>query len=144
VGRFLPDSNCIIAVLSAWHPRHSVTLLDLDGRRQRGDTMIVAAHSALEAFSVLTRMPSPWRVTPAEARTALEGGFLHAEMVALDVEGYRALIQDAPTASISGGQLYDALLVACAVRASVDTIVTFNLRHFQQLVPPGMSVVAPQ
>ena len=106
--------------------------------------MVVAAHSALEAFSVLTRMPSPWGVTPDTAHTALAQSFLNAEMVALDVEGYRALIDNAPISSIGGGQLYDALIVACAVQASVDTIVTFNLRHFRRPVPPGMSVEAPR
>lgn len=36
---------------------------------------------------------------------------------------------------ISGGAVYDALILRVAVNANVDQIVTLNLRHFRRIAP---------
>jgi predicted nucleic acid-binding protein len=36
---------------------------------------------------------------------------------------------------LPGGQVYDALLLACARKSGADAIYTWNLKHFRQLAP---------
>jgi hypothetical protein len=46
--------------------------------------------------------------------------------------------------SIAGGQVYDLVMATCARAAQADTLLTFNLRHFERLGGDGLTVVAPQ
>jgi len=64
---------------------------------------------------VLTRLPAPYRLAPADALAVLEGNFLEAaRIVALDADGYRSVLRRAGREGISGGRTYDALIGECA------------------------------
>lgn len=56
---------------------------------------------------------------------------------------YAAIIENAPRLGIVGGRIYDALIAACAARAKVNTLLTFNDRHFRSLLPDSIQVVVP-
>jgi predicted nucleic acid-binding protein len=93
----------------------------------------------------MSRFPPPYRLPPAEAWRLVRESFvdLATEVVALDAPQYRQLIESAVARGVVGGTIYDAVIVACAVAAGVDVILTFNDRHFRPLVPPTMRVVVP-
>lgn len=60
-------------------------------------------HALAEAYAVLTRLPAPHRLAPADALAVLEGSFLEvARVVALDVDGYRSVLRRAGKEGISG------------------------------------------
>lgn len=141
---FLPDSNCLIAVVSPWHAHHLDAQAEIGRRLDRGETMFLAAPSLLEAYSVLTRVPVPYRIRPAEAAEVLEANFLTAgTVVALDAPSYRALLERAARQGIAGGRVYDAVLAACAERSGVDTLLTFNEGHLSRLTDPRIAIVVP-
>ena len=48
-----------------------------------------------------------------------------------------------PNRSVAGGRPYDALIAACAKKASVDTLLTWNTKHFESLAD-GFTVEAPK
>lgn len=105
---------------------------------------MAAAHSLVEAYSVLTRLPAPHRVSPATAMAQIERLIAQAaEIVPLDAAGYLALLRSAREASIAGGRIYDAVLVACAQVARARTVLTLNERHFVALVPREIAVAVP-
>jgi hypothetical protein len=56
-------------------------------------------------------------------------------VVALDESGYMAAIQGAAGSGATGGLVYDAILAQCAVKAKAESIFTWNVRHFQRVVP---------
>ena len=141
--RFLPDSNCIVAAVSTWHDHHEAAFGEIDRRSVAGETMVVAAHSLIESFAVLTRMPRPYRVSASAAWAIIEHGFASAEIVALDAAAHVELLRASAASGVMGGQVYDALIAACARAAGVDAILTFNARHFQRLVAPDIAVVVP-
>lgn len=105
----------------------------------------MAAPVLVEVYSVLTRLPLPQRFSPAEAWRLIESNFLgHGiEVVALDAAAYLQLVSSAPREGTAGGRIYDAVIVACARAAQVDTILTFNDRQFRPLAAGTIEVVVP-
>ncbi len=79
------------------------------------------------------------------SRRLVETSFLAnaAEVVALDADAYRQLLQAAARQNIAGGRIYDAVIYACGVAARVDVLLTFNGRHFRPLANGGIEIVVP-
>ena len=63
--------------------------------------------------------------------------------VALDGRMYRTVLRRAPGDGIAGGQMYDAVIVACALKVRADTLITFNTRHFMPLAKGRINIVPP-
>lgn len=142
---FLPDTSCLVAAVAAWHPDHTAAEAEINGRLRRGEPMMLAAAALVEAYSVLTRLPAPFRVAPADAQRLLAGSFLNVgTTVALDARAYGTLLDRAARDGISGGRIYDAVIAASAEHANVDTLITFNEGHFFGLTRPGVAIVVPR
>lgn len=104
--------------------------------------MVVAGHSLAEAYAVLTRLPSPHRLSGSEAARLIVSNFVErSEVIALDSDGYRSLLEDAPTLDVAGGQTYDMVIAQTATRADVQILVTFNGRHYRRFA--GLDVIIP-
>jgi toxin FitB len=142
--RFLVDTNCIVAALQPEHPDKDRAVGEINRRLGARETMVVAAHSLVEAYSVLTRVPRLLRITPHGALAAIQQSFIErAEIVALDESGYVPSLRQTAEDGLAGGRVYDAVIAACAVRARVDAVLTFNERHFRPLLPDSIEVVVP-
>ena len=143
--RFLPDTNCLVAILSAGHPHHSLARNEVDRRLEGGQLMTLASHCLVETYAVLTGIPRPHRIAPRDVVQQLADRFIaSAETVALDAAAYAEILERAPKRGIVGGRIYDALIAACAVGARVDALITFNARHFRSLLPDSIEVVVPR
>jgi len=106
--------------------------------------MVIAGHCLAESYSVLTRLPAPHRLDATVARDLIDVSFTRsAKVVALDGAGYVELLRGAPEAGVRGGRTYDAVIVACARRARVEVLLTFNVRHFDDLVADDLAVHVP-
>ena len=57
------DTNVIVAALSTWDARYESAARAIE-RLADENTLIVPLHVLIEAYSVLTRLPRPFRVTP--------------------------------------------------------------------------------
>jgi predicted nucleic acid-binding protein len=144
MSEFLPDTSCMIAVICTWHEHHERAAKEIARRLDRGETMIAAAPALVEAYAVLTRLPSPYRLSPSEALALLESNFISTTKIAvLDGKSYRTLLRQAPANGIVGGQTYDAVIASCALQAKVATLLTFNEQHFASFRAKGIEVVVP-
>ena len=114
------DTSVVVAAFASWHALHDSADNVIDGGAR------LVAHCALEAFSVLTRLPSPFRATAPLVRDFLADRFPDA-YITLDTEQYRALIPRLVELGISGGAAYDALVAATARRAG-ETLVSCDRR----------------
>ncbi len=143
--RFLPDTSCIVAAVCGWHEHHERVAREIERRLGSGEGLVVAAPALVEAYAVLTRLPPPHRLSPADSRSLLEASFLSnaVDTVALRVEEYVRLLHGAPDRGIAGGRTYDAVIVACGVAARADVILTFDERHLGLLAGQGMQVLIP-
>lgn len=141
---FLLDTSCMIAMLCAWHEHHEPALREVSQRTKRGDRMIAPAPALVEAYAVLTRLPPPRRLPAAAALALLDENFLRrAEVVALDANTYRDLLQRAPACGVLGGRIYDAVIVACARLAGASALLTFNERDFLPLAGRDLDIIVP-
>ena len=141
---FLPDSSCIIAAVSRQHEHHAPAAGEVNTRLGRGERMVLAAPALVEAYSVLTRLPAPARLSSSAALQVLQASFVdQGDLVALDAADYLALLTRAPVEGVVGGRVFDAVIAACARKAGVDVLLTFNERHFRQFAGDGLAVVVP-
>jgi predicted nucleic acid-binding protein len=142
--RFLPDTSCMIAAVSAWHEVHDAAASELGRRLEAGEELVVAAHALIEAYSVLTRLPAPHRLAPSDALAVLEGSFgARGRVIALDARGYRWLLRGAPSGGVAGGRIYDAVIAACARKAKATVLLTFNVEHFEPFADDSLEIVVP-
>ena len=108
MARYLCDTSASVAAVSTWHERHDRTRTELQRRTDAGEELVLAAHSLVETYAVLTRLPGH--------RLRVDDAF--------------ALIQanwaDTPVAH----RMYDVLIAVSALKAGASTILTWNARHF--------------
>lgn len=134
----------MVAAVCSWHERHAAVAADIERRLDVGGRLAVPAHALIEAYAVLTRLPAPHRVAPADAWALLEANFVEpAEVVALDGPAHGTLLSRLAAAGMGGGRTYDALIAEQAVTGGAHVLVTLNLRHFEP-PPAGMTVVEPR
>jgi predicted nucleic acid-binding protein len=136
MSRILLDTSCLVATVLAWHEHHGVTVEELRRRSRRGETWVVAAHSLVEAYSVLTRLPANRRLAAGEALAVLRANWSETETISLNSQEHWAFLQTASDSRIMGGQAYDALLAACARKAGVHVLLTWNEAHFARWAGP--------
>jgi predicted nucleic acid-binding protein len=142
VKRFLPDTSCLVAAVCSWHEHHARTVAELN-RRARSEQIVMAAPVLAETYSVLTRLPPPYRLRPADALGAMEGSWADVEVASLDGEETWSLLRGLPGAAIAGGGTYDALIAACARKARAEAILTWNFADFER-VAGGILVETPR
>jgi predicted nucleic acid-binding protein len=142
--RFLPDTSVMVAAVCSWHESHDAATAELERRFARGDALIVAAPALVETYAVLTRLPPPHRLSPIDAMTLLDSNFLTGStLTALDVKTYTTLLRNASGKGIAGGRVYDWVIAACAVKANVSVLMTFNAKDFMPLLPEQVEIQVP-
>ena len=96
----------------------------------------MSVHSIAEVYVSLTRLPVQPRIHPLEAvRIVTDNILAHFEVVPIGKEDYTEALN---TVGWSGAKIYDALLLRCAARCTVERIYTFNLGEFKQLAPASL------
>ena len=134
----------MVAATCGWHEHHDRAREEIERRLRDAETLLVAAPALVETYSVLTRLPPPHRLSPADALTLLEENFMSTgKIVALNARSYRALLRRAPRNGVAGGRTYDAIIAECARRAKDTTLLTFNISHFLPFAGRGLEIVMP-
>lgn len=121
------DSSVVVASFGAWHEHHEAARGVLAARPR------LAAHAGLEAYSVLTRLPEPFRAEPSLVAAFLEHTF-PTERLLLDAGRQAALPTQLAELGIAGGPVYDALiaLTASAIGAELVTLDRRALRNYRR------------
>ena len=79
--RIALDSSYLIPLLSDWHQHHLKTLRSYQLWRDRDAQVILPVHAILECYSVLTRVPAPYRLPPDLARQTIQENFARTALV---------------------------------------------------------------
>lgn len=96
----------------------------------------MSVHSIAEVYASLTRLPVQPRIHPLEAvRIVTDNILAHFEVVPIGKEDYMEALNTVGSGGWCGAKIYDALLLRCAARCTVERIYTFNLGDFTQLAP---------
>jgi predicted nucleic acid-binding protein len=143
--RILFDTSMLVAAVVEGHPAHALAFPWLQRVKDKTDAGVVAAHSLVEMYAILTRLPVRPAIPPDMAREIIATNVLATcEIVALSAADYVTLLDHLAGLKIAGGAVYDALLLHAAWKAGVDQVVTLNADDFRRVYPAlARKIVSP-
>lgn len=129
----LLDSSVVIPALLSWHEAHAQSV------RQLADRPALPIAVAIEAYSVLTRLPHPHRIPGPIAAELLDRTFPTDRRLAPDPDHLVDMPARCAAAGVEGGAVYDAVIAATAV-AHGATLVSRDRRAARTYEVIGASV----
>ncbi len=141
--KILFDTSVLVAALVQPHPLHNRALSWLKKAKAEEFELIVSSHTIAELYAVLSTLPVSPRITPGLAwRLIHESVEPVASVISLSSSDYFATIKRMSDLGISGGAVYDALIVKTARKSEVDRVLTFNVNDFKRIWPEGEKRIA--
>jgi predicted nucleic acid-binding protein len=132
----------IIELESPGAPAQQLMSALANGRFKRP---LTAWHCCLEFYSIATRLPREWRVSPADAQRLVEEEIMNRFVVhSLPRDQRQSFMRQAAHDAVRGGRLYDAHIAEVARMAGADIVVTENRRHFSQLLRHEIRVLTAE
>jgi predicted nucleic acid-binding protein len=122
------DTSVLVPVFYGNHVHHGASL-DLFVQYEK-TTGCCGAHTLVEVFSTLTRMPGKHRISAEQAMLFIGGIRERLAIVALTGDEYLQTLEASAGRGIVGGGICDALLAQCALKVEAKTIYTWNVRHY--------------
>jgi predicted nucleic acid-binding protein len=139
------DTSVLLAGVIDFGPqsRPAQQLMDAVAAKSIGKVS-TAWHCCLEFFSVATRVPAEFRLTPADAWRLLDEEII-ARLAIHDLPAADRLpfLRAAATDAIAGGRIYDAHIAEVARAAKAQVVITDNRRHFLAALRHGLRVETP-
>ncbi|MGA8654860.1 MAG: PIN domain-containing protein [Chthoniobacterales bacterium] len=127
------DTSVLVAAFWGDHVNHESSL-GIFTRASKSATAC-CAHSVAEVYSVMTSLPVRPAVSPDHALLFLEQLRERVAIVPLSEEDYFKTVRNAAELGLTGGRIYDVLLLAAAREVEAKHVYTWNIRHFQQIGP---------
>jgi predicted nucleic acid-binding protein len=124
------DTSVLVPVFYGDHVHHQASLaLFIQFDRSSG---CCGAHSLVEVYSTLTRMPGKHRISSDQAMLFVNGIRERLSVIALDGDEYADALEASAKLGIVGGGIYDSMLAHCALKANAEQIYSWNGRHYGQ------------
>lgn len=139
------DSSVLLAGLVDFGPQSAPaqSLLHAVAEKQLADVG-TAWHCCLEFFSVSTRLPPEFRLTPADAAQLIETEiFARMPVHDLPAGDRMPMVKASAQDGTAGGRIYDVHIAEVARAAGAAVIVTDNRRHFMAALRHGIRVDTP-
>jgi toxin FitB len=139
------DTSVLLAGILDFGPQSAPAQSIMHGVAEKiVQSPVTAWHCCLEFYSVATRLPSEFRLTPADgARLLEEEVFARMTVHDLPAADRLRLLQAAVQDGTAGGRIYDAHIAEVARAAGAGVIVTDNRRHFLAALRHGIRVETP-
>ena len=129
------DSSVMVAALRSTDERHHAALRSVHGALEAPEGSILPVHSLVETYSVMTRMPRPHRMNPADAIVLLRKTFGSSKLAPFKARSLWPLLDDLAGADLGGGLTYDAIILKSAEDAGATVLLTWNKRDYERLSP---------
>jgi predicted nucleic acid-binding protein len=127
------DTSVLIAANDIDHERHAESRPLL--ATATPENCACGVHSLAETYANLSILKGDRLQRPETALRLVKQIAARMMVVALNPEEYLAAMRDAAELRISGGTIYDALLLKCARKVNAERIYTWNVRHFKLVAP---------
>ena len=139
------DTSVLLAGLIELGPQSTAAHLLLHAvAEKRIAPATTAWHCCLEFFSVATRLPAEFRLTPGDALRLVEEEICgRLDVRELPAADRLPLLRAAAADGLAGGRIYDAHIADVARAAGARVIVTDNRRHFVAALRYGIRVETP-
>lgn len=124
------DTSVLVPIFYGDHAHHQASIqLFIQFNKSTG---CCGAHSLIEVYSSLTRMPGKYRISSEQAMLFIGGIRERLSIIALDGDEYADALEASAAAGIVGGSIYDSMLAHCAIKARAETIYSWNAQHYAQ------------
>ena len=140
--KILIDTSVLVAAIVESHPRHTQALPWLQRVKTGKVAFFVASHTLAELYAVLTTLPLKPKISPSTAwRLVHDNVETSAKVVSLSSSDYRDTVKQMSELGLTGGVIYDALIVKAAKKSKVERLLTFNFDDFIRVWPDGESFI---
>lgn len=139
------DTSVILAGLVDFGPQSAPAQTLMHAVAEKRVAQVATAwHCCLEFYSVATRLPSEYRLSPSDAVVLLEEEvFARMAIHDLPVSGRLPMLRAAAHDAIAGGRIYDTHIADVARAAGARVVVTDNRRHFVSALRYDLRVETP-
>lgn len=134
------DTSVLVPAFYGDHANHAASLNLLTSFAKK--EIACGAHSLIEVYSTLTRMPGKHRVNSEQAMLFIGSIQERVSVVSLTPDEYFKMLHTFSSLGVTGGTIYDALLAQCALKSGADKLYTWNLRHYSQFGPRVSELLA--
>jgi predicted nucleic acid-binding protein len=127
------DTSVLIAAFWGGHAHHVASLRCLAAADRKHSSCGV--HSLAEVYAVMTSLPVTPLLPPEQVMLFVNEVRSRLTPISLDEKEYLQTVQNCVDRGMTNGRVYDALLLGCAAKCSAQSILTWNLKHFQSIAP---------
>jgi predicted nucleic acid-binding protein len=136
------DTSVLVAAIVEPHPMHMRALPWLQRAKTGKIDFLVASHTLAELYAVLTTLPLKPRISPSTAwRLVHDNVEISAKIISLSPSDYKDTVKHMSELGLTGGIIYDALMVKAAQKSGVERLLTFNADDFLRLWLGGESII---
>jgi predicted nucleic acid-binding protein len=136
------DTSVVIPAVVSWHVRHVPAVSAME-RLLRTKSLLLPLPVVLESYSVLTRLPAPHRLSPADAHELLVRTFENARLSPFRPRNVWAFLQSLAERAIAGGAAYDGAVLEAARAGGAEVLLTYNRSDFERLELQSIEIVEP-
>ena len=139
------DTSVLLAGLIDFGPQSAAAQSIMHGVAEKAVAAPATAwHCCLEFYSVATRLPPEFRLSPYDACRLIEDElFARVTVCDLPAGDRSAFLRAAAADGTAGGRVYDAHIAEVARSAGARVVVTDNRRHFVAALRHGLRVETP-
>ncbi len=143
--KVLFDTSVLIAAMVEVHPSHDSAFVWLRKAKAKEIEGFICSHTLAESYAVLTKLPISPKISPNMAQRLIRENLLSCtRVIALTSKDYSSVIDSLTGLGVSGGVIYDALIVQAAKKAQADLLLTLNIKDFKRVCPEhSMSIKSP-
>lgn len=132
--KIMVDTSCWVAAMVEAHPAHERARTMLERFVSNRNNVLVCAHTLAEVYAVLTRLPLKPRIGPDVARSLIRENIENlAKVIPLDSNDYTAVLNNMAESGLTGGVVYDALIMQAAGKSGVERLFTLNETDFHRI-----------
>ena len=125
----------LVAAFYGQHVHHEASLAAIATASKK--KTFCAAHTLVEVYSVMTRLPVRPRINPEQGLLFVESIRERFSIVALSEKEVYEVVAAAAGRGVGGGKIYDAMILRCAEKSKAEAVYTWNLDDFRQLAAEG-------
>ena len=136
--KILFDTSVLVAAIVEPHTMHKRALPWLQRVKTGEVAFFAASHTLAELYAVLTTLPLKPKISPLTAwRLVHDNVETAARLISLSPSDYRDTVKQMSELGLTGGTIYDALIVKAAKKSKVERLLTFNSNDFRRVWPDG-------
>jgi predicted nucleic acid-binding protein len=123
------DTSVLVAAFWRAHVHHDASIKLLAAADKERSACSI--HSLAELYATMSALPVKPMIPTEQVLLFIEEVQARLTLVSLDASEYAETIRSAAGQAVTGGRIYDALLLRCAAKCRAETIYTWNLKHFR-------------